>query len=352
MTSQERILTVLSGGIPDRVPYVDSFWATTIERWRREGLPSNVSPADHFGCEMARLGGNYSLQFPVQVIEETDRYRTYIDDNGATRKDLNTADGWTPNWLDFTIKGREDWERVKARSAYNPSRISQGAMKHYRAAREKGQFVVFSAHACFHPTWQKVGMETMFIWMYEAPDLVTDMYAAHTQLVMDLYDGMVAQGMAFDGLWFSDDLGYRNAPLISPEMYRDLVMPYHKRLCDHAAKDGLKVILHSDGDVGPLIPYFLEAGFAALHPLEVKASLDVRDLKPRYGDRLVMFGNIDARKLAGTHEDVEEEVRTKVEAGKQGGGYIFHTDHSVPNDVPLENYRIALETLEKYGKYD
>ena len=95
MTSQERVSMVLSGQVPDRVPFHDSYWGTTIQRWHSEGLPENVAPEEYFQCEIARLGGNYTLQLPVEMIEETERYRVYKDSNGATRKDLKTPDGWT-----------------------------------------------------------------------------------------------------------------------------------------------------------------------------------------------------------------------------------------------------------------
>ena len=352
MTSKERIQTVLDGGVPDQVPFQDAYWATTIERWRAEGLPADVSPQRYFGCEMARMGGNYSLQFPQETLEKTDRYHVYKDDNGATRKDLNTADGWTPGWLDFSIKNRDDWHRLKDRATYNPSRISSNLLNAYNAALTRNQFIVFSTHACFHPTWHKIGMENLLIWMLEDPDLIADMFATHTQLIIDLFDGAKALGLTFDGAWLSDDLGYCTAPLISPDLYRDLVLPNHKRLCDHFARNGLKTFLHSDGNIAPLIPHFLEAGFGVLHPLEAKAGLDVRDLKPTYGDRLVLFGNIDVQMLAGTKGDVEEEIRTKVGFAKEGGGYMFHSDHSVPNNVSLDNYRFALEMLKKYGSYE
>ncbi|HCV22210.1 MAG TPA: hypothetical protein DGN59_02030 [Candidatus Latescibacteria bacterium] len=67
--------------------------------------------------------------------------------------------------------------------------------------------------------------------------------------------------------------------------------------------------------------------------------------------RLALFGNIDVTRLAGTPEDVVQEVTSTVKAGKQGGGYLFHSDHSVPSDVSLENYRLALETLEDAGRF-
>ncbi len=63
-------------------------------------------------------------------------------------------------------------------------------------------------------------------------------------------------------------------------------------------------------------------------------------------------GNIDVRNLAGSREAIESEIRSKVTAGGAGGGYIYHSDHSVPKDVSLENYRFALKMLEKYGRYD
>ena len=352
MTSQERIRTILSGGIPDRVPFQDAYWATTIQRWQREGLPVNVSPSEYFGCEMVRMGGDYSLQFPVEMLEETGRYRVYTDNNGATRKELQTADGWTPYWLNFKIKSREDWHRLKEHGRYNPSRIPKGIVGAYRAAREKGKFITYSVHACFHPTWHKIGMENLLIWMIEDPEFITDMFAIHTQMVIDLYEGIKAQGIEYDAAWFSDDLGYRNAPLISPAMYHELVMPFHKQLCDHFAKDGLKTILHSDGDIEPLIPGFLQAGFAALHPLEAKVGLDVRKLKPKYGDRLTLFGNIDVCQLAKGQDAIEQEIRTKFTAAKEGGGYIYHSDHSVPNDVSFKDYQFTIEMINKYGKYD
>ena len=352
MNSQQRLKAVLEGGTPDRVPYQDAYWQTTVERWRGEGLPADVSPAEYFGCEMASVGGDYSLQFAERTLEETERYRVYTDADGATRKVMRTGDGWTPYWLDFTIQSRADWEEHREKGMYNPSRLSSGLVDGYRRAREQGKFVVFRGHACFHPTWHKVGLERVLIAMLEEPEWITDMYAVHTQMIIGLYEGIRAQGIECDAAWLSDDLGYRTAPLISPAMYRELVMPYHRQACQRFAADGLRTILHSDGDVRPLIPSFLEAGFSCLHPLEAKAGLDVRALKEEYGKQLVCFGNIDARMLAGSREEVEAEVRAKVTAGKEDGGYIFHTDHSVPNDVSFDNYRFALEMLEKYGRYE
>jgi uroporphyrinogen decarboxylase len=352
MNARERVATVLAGGVPDRVPLVDTYWATTIERWRREGLPADRSPHDEFGTdEIVRIGGDYTLQMPERVLEADDVSRTYWDSEGALRKDLHLAVGWTSQWLDFSVKTRQDWERLRPQMAYRASRIPAGAWASFQDARARNRFVCYSAHACFHPTWMRVGMEQMLIWMLDDPAFVHELYAAHTQLVIDLYEGMRERGFEFDGAFLADDLGYRAAPLISPALYRELVMPYHKRLCDRFAADGLETILHSDGNIRPLIPLFIEAGFRGLHPLEAKAGLDVRALKAQYGNQLVWIGNVDVRKLSGTRQEIEAEV-SKIQAAKEGGGYIYHSDHSVPNSVSLESYRYAIELVRRYGARD
>jgi len=352
MNSRERVKRVLAGGVPDRVPISDGFWTTTLERWWREGLPQGVWPHDYFQFDLVFIGGDYSMQLPERLVEQTENTRTYWDSDGALRRDSHISDGWTSQWLDYSIKTRQDWARYRHHLAFNPSRIPASALDAYQRARAQDRAVLYSGHACFHPTWSRLGMANEMILMVEDPDFINDLFAAHAQLIIDIYDAMRRMGLEFDGARLADDLGYVKAPLISPGMYAELVLPHHKRICDHLARDGVKTMLHSDGNVAPLIPGFLQAGFVGLHPLEAKAGLDVRELKPQYGSRLILFGNIDVRKLSGTKQDIEEEISTKLPVAKTGGGYIYHSDHSVPHSVSFENYRLAMDLIRKYGSYE
>ncbi len=74
MTSQERVRLALEHKEADRVAIQDSPWGTTVARWRTEGLPEDVSPADHFGYEFAHTGPDISLRLPTETVEETDDY--------------------------------------------------------------------------------------------------------------------------------------------------------------------------------------------------------------------------------------------------------------------------------------
>lgn len=352
MQARERVSLVLAGERPDRVPLDDEFWETTVTRWRGEGLPAGVSPRDHFGVnEIVRLSGDYTMQFPERVVRTAVNLREYWDADGALRRDLHVTDGWTSQWRDFTIKSMEEWREHRGRMAFNPARIPTHTLDTYRQARAEGKFVCYMGHACFHPTWMRIGMENLLMALLDDPAFIQELFAAHGQLIIDIFEGMRSMGLEFDGALLADDLGYAAGPLISPALYRRLVYPTHKRLCDHFAERGLKTMLHSDGDISTLIPHFLDAGFAALNPLEVQAGLDLRTLHGLYGDRLVFYGNIDVRKLAGTRQAIEEEIVPKLTFAREHGRYIYHSDHSVPHSVSFENYTYAIDLIKQLGVY-
>ncbi len=112
----------------------------------------------------------------------------------------------------------------------------------------------------------------------------------------------------------------------------------------------MPVIIHTDGNVNLLIPKLIEAGFTAIQPLEVKAGMDVVELKEKYGKTLSFIGNLDARKIANTKE-IEEEISRKIPVAKERGGYIACSDHSVPPNVSFNAFQEYGKLIRKYGEY-
>jgi uroporphyrinogen decarboxylase len=102
--------------------------------------------------------------------------------------------------------------------------------------------------------------------------------------------------------------------------------------------------------VKELIPYLIDAGFDCLQPLEVKAGMDLLELKPEYGDKISFMGGIDVRKMTDPVA-IEEEISRKFEVAKKGGGYIYHSDHSIPKNISFEDYNRVISLVKKYGKY-
>lgn len=124
----------------------------------------------------------------------------------------------------------------------------------------------------------------------------------------------------------------------------------HKRAVDWAHAHGIYACLHSCGDIMPLVPSVMETGIDELNPIEIKAGMDIHKLKREYGDRLVLHGGIDAS-ILDRPELVLPLIKEILPVVKENGGYIFASDHSIPNSVSLETYRQIIETVKQYGSY-
>jgi len=150
-----------------------------------------------------------------------------------------------------------------------------------------------------------------------------------------------AVGEYIDIIMVSDDLGGENAPLISPELYREMVKPYQKKLWQFI-KDNTKAHLfqHSCGSIYKLIPDLIEIGVDILNPIQVAAKdMDTKRLKEEFGDRLTFWGGIDTQRVLpyGSPEDVEMEVKERIADMAPGGGYVLTAVHNIQAGVMPEN---------------
>jgi len=352
MNSRERVLAALAHKEADRIPYTDNPWFTTLERWNKEGLPKDVPVEDYFDFEMAGFGVDTSFMIPTKIIEETEDYIIEINANGITQKNWKHKTS-TPELIDFTLTTPEKWQELKGNLAFKPERIFWKEDKpRLEKARNQGKYINFSEGVGYDKFSSIVGPMTLLPALLTDPDWVYDMFKTHTELVLACAEEMFGLGYAFDGAFIFDDLGYKNGVFFSTSIYKNLLQPHHKRICDFFHQRGCKLILHSCGNVKAHIPALIEAGFDCLQPLEVKAGMDLVELKKAYGDVLAFMGGIDVRKMSAEDPRViEEEIKTKISFAKKGGGYIYHSDHSVPDSVSLEQYRRVIELVLKYGKY-
>jgi len=352
MTNRERVLAALNLQEADRVAIHDGPWTTTIRRWHKEGLPEEVRLAQYFDYAMRGVGADLGFRLPTEVLEETDEYTIVRNANGTVNKSWKDAVS-TPGQTDFLIKSRADWEEHKHRLEWSSDRVNwQKVREVEQRARQQGEWFYFCAVFGYDRIQGVVGSERLLMAMAEDPDWIEDVFMTYAQTVVAAAEEMIGAGIEFDGAFVYDDMGYRNAALFSPAMFRRFEFPCHKLVYDFFHSQGLKVILHSCGRVSELIPGLLEAGLDCLQPLEVKAGMDVVELKKKYGDRLAFMGGIDVRCMADPDPSaIEEEIATKLPVAKQGGGYIYHSDHSVPDNVSFEQYQRTIELVHQYGTY-
>ena len=350
MTGRERFQKALAHEPADRIPHSDAPWATTIARWRGEGMPQDVTAHDYFGFEEQRFGPDVSLRLKKRTIEETDAYTITSDTNGAVVKIWKHLTS-TPEYIDFAIKTPADWHALPERSlTFTPDRVDPNIGAIVAEARTNGRFTNFFAHIGFNQVLYMVGMETMLVAMAAEPTWAAEMLDFTAEMAVEGAREMMRRGAVFDGAFVADDMGYRSGPLFSPKMYDQLVQPCHAKVCGFFAEHGLPVILHSCGNVMALVPSIVDAGVACLQPLEVKAGMDLLGLKRTYGVRLALMGGLDARTLVDV-DRMHAELESKIPIAMEGGGYILHSDHSIPDDVSLGNFQEFVRYGLELGTY-
>ena len=353
MNSRERLKLALQHREPDRVPVHDSPWQATVDRWRTEGLPSGVSPADYFDYDLVSYGADTSPQFPVEVLYENEEYIVERNSFGGVRKnhrDYST----TPMIIDYPCKNKEDWERIKLRLRPSDYRVDWiSSLQSFHRENSRGRFITYSAAVGYDKIQSYVASERLLKAVIMEPEWVKDMYWTDAKLAMEMCDRMVQGGFKFDGAFLFCDLGYRGGLFFSPKRYERQLHPVFKELCKYFHSHDMHVILHCCGKVEDLIPYLIEEGIDCLQPVEVKAGMDLIRLKEKYGDKISFMGGIDVRLIAmDDPRPIEKEIREKISVAKQGGGYIYHSDHSVPKNVSFQQYQRVIDLVRKYGKYE
>lgn len=368
MTSQERIRAAIARESLDRVPMLEiGFWNETVERFYREGIPRDFvfqSPLwgggayhtehtleDYFGLDrIAVMAYDGSLRLEQETLEETETYRIFRNADGLTYKAFQNVTA-PPLCMDSSVKTRADWEALKERLAADTSRCLPGFAEAYGSAKKKDAYKVIKPEEGCQYAIYLLGDEACYVNMVLEPDWIEDIIRTYTERQIEMMEIILGQGYEFDAMWVFSDLCYKNDMLFSPAFYRERVMPYHKRLFDFCHARGMQVIYHCDGLVERFLPLLIESGIDCIQPLEARCGNDVRKYKQQYADAVAFMGNINADILGTTPERIQEEVREKVLIAKENSGYIFHSDHSVPPSVSLQNYTVAVETAKKYGAY-
>jgi uroporphyrinogen decarboxylase len=145
-----------------------------------------------------------------------------------------------------------------------------------------------------------------------------------------------------------DDYGTQRGMLFSPDIWRKMFKPRLKRIIDVYKDAGLPVILHSCGDIRPIIADLIEIGVDVLNPVQPEA-MPIEELAEKYGDKLTFYGGIPTQSILpdGTEEDIYNEVKRVINILGKKNGYIISTGIAITSNVPLENVRALIHAIRE-----
>jgi uroporphyrinogen decarboxylase len=300
-------MAALAHQIPDRVP--------RFEIWI-DGLLEELEQVDVPGAHVGL--GQDCVMMPTRRPLGSCAWQTGVDEWGRVWKDGVYVDGM--------VDSDRDLERFSHPASYVEQHFDEALVREVQA-RYPNHCHIYGSHDLgpLTSSYMAMGFERFFLRLIDDPGFVHRLVADRTEWSIAMCGK--AAGLGAEVLVVGDDAAYRDGPMISPQMWREFVLPYHRRIVD--AVD-IPLIWHSDGNIGKLLPFAVEAGFAGVHGLEPNAGMDLDQIKREYGDELVLIGNVDVGVLTRPDLDaVRAEVDRCIEQGAPGGGYMIATCNSI-----------------------
>ncbi len=334
-----------------RVFYI---WQEAIEKWQQQGLPQNYQETNLFNFDpdgMTEVGLNLGWCEPPfrpayeEKVITTEGSTEIIQDFAGRwlRVFRGRRHGFMPEYVRHPVTSEKDWEEsVGPRlDPSDPARYEGLDQKCTDAlnAAAGGSMVRQGMVGGYMYLRALMGPEGGLYAFYDKPDLIHAMMRRWAEL-MNAGLERIQSRVALDELGLGEDICYNHGLLISPEMYREFLLPYYQEvIVAGRQRQEQRFLLHvdTDGWAGPAIPLYREAGMDAMSPFEVASGCDVVEIGKKWPD-LVIAGGIDKRVLAAGKHAIEEHLQHIIPAMVERGGYIPTCDHGVPDDVTLENY--------------
>ena len=197
-----------------------------------------------------------------------------------------------------------------------------------------------------------MGLENVALVPYDDPAWFEEMVTTLADCTIGAMTRALESGAKFDSCSMWEDMCYSGGPLLSPNHFKQYLVPHYRRITDLLHKYGVDVVwVDCDGKIDNLLPLWLEAGVNCMFPLEVGTwGGDPVKYRKEYGKDLLLIGGFDKHILQGSQEQILAEILRLVPLVEEGG-YIPLPDHRVPPDVPYENYLYYLrQARQVWGK--
>lgn len=324
MTPRERFLKTLNfDKSVDKLPMVEwaAWWDLTIDRWKQEGLPKDISwdaSLEYFGLDklvcISMAGGPFDdcPQTISRVVTDENAYETL-------RPYL---------YMNTTIE----------------SAVKQA--KELREKHKRGEIIIrLWLDGFFWFPRKLMGIEQHLYAFYDQPKLMHRINADLAEFTILAVETLFPI-LRPDMVGFAEDMSYNHGPMLSYELFKEFLLPYYRRVIPHIKKYGVKVLVDSDGDVTPMIPWLIEAGIEGVYPLERQASVDIAKIRRDY-PAFLMMGGYDKMVMSKGEKAMRSEFERLLPV-MQSGGYVPSVDHQTPPGVSLENYRIYVKLFWEY----
>ena len=337
-----RVRTALFGRQPDRVPLLELAIADRImESFLNRPITGIADRIEFF----QKAGYDY-----IKVSPKLDMNPDKIQPKEGERV---SASGENINERSWHASGQgiittlSDFEKFRFPA---PEEVDYSDYEKVQKLLPDNMKIVGQYGDIFTWTWDFMGFETFSFALIDNPELVELLFHKVGSIVLNLFEN-IATFDNIGAIFYSDDIAINTGLFVSPQVYRDYLFPWMKKIGDVCQQHDIPFIYHTDGNIWDVLDDLKACGVNALQPIEPLA-MDIVELKQKRGKDFCLIGNVDVDLLArGSKNQIENEVKRLLEFVAPGGGYCLGSGNTVPEYVPYENYLAMIETAHRFSKY-
>ena len=361
MNHRERVLTTLAHREPDRVPRSASLTQPVLEEFRRR--TGQDDPGAYWDWDFGHVGFRPPQPLP-DLKAVFGRYFEGLDCEWS----LDWGSDYPPEWgvatrpahyyhFSAPLAPMVNFRSVAELEGYPfPDYLRDWQHDHLETETQRqkdaGYPVAGGVGWIFQTAWTLRTREKLFVDFYDNPEFATALLDRITAI--RIQQGIRLAEAGVDMISLSDDIGTQQSMIMSPAMWRQWLKPRIARLIAsiHHVNPKIHFRYHSDGWFVPVIADLIEIGVSSLITVQPE-SMDVFEIKHRFGDQLTLEGTIGCQSelMVGTPDEVRRMVKEQCAGLKPSGGFIASSANGIEPDVPWENLVALFEALDQYGKY-
>ncbi len=343
MNSRERVIAVLQGRIPDRVPLMELF----IDQHVADSICGGMNYFDfleYIGMDVVTC---LTMADEVDDINWCDREQGIWEDKWGARQ------AFTGEVISIPVQPPRI-STIEDLVDYDPPDPSQAHVLRYAQKlvdRFKGEkAIAVVGEAVFAPSQNlRGGLAPLMMDYILQPDLVKKLAEIGVEYHVELYRKLINQGVEIVVL--GDDYAGKDGPFMSPAHFKEFILPGLTEVVQAVKECGAYCIKHTDGNIWPILDMLISTGIDMLGPLE-PAYMALDEVRRHSGMKTGVMGNIDVDLLSrSTVEEVVKSTKEQLNRISPLGGHFFSSGNSISSSVKGENFVAMVETVKEFGTY-
>ena len=355
MTPRERFNNQMSYKPFDRTVNMEfGYWQECYDQWDiflDNGIRNEGQANEFFGFDSVPVVGGHIWMvggFPTEILRDLGDKIIRRNGDGLIEEVPKDGHSTIARCIGSSIETPEDWKKAKENYFRRDFECRKANFEWLDSfCRDDRDYPVgVNCGSMIGNIRNMLTVEGLAYAVCDYPDMVEDMVETACVLCEDYLDQVLPR-YHFDFATGWEDICCKNGPLVQMDFFEEVIYPRYKRIGDKLHKYGVNLwYTDCDGDVRPLIPYFLDAGINCLFPYEVNSCAHPTEILDEFGGEMRIMGGFNKLEMIKGKENIKAYMKS-IEPYVAKGGFIPFCDHRCPPDVTPENYFYYLDLKEK-----